>query len=154
MLVCEGSSSFHHSLSLYDEYFFQVDAKCTIADERQEYEEIYGKKCSQLNVEADEDGNYPVVDVTYAFSICNGNDLDIMLNRKAKFFDWRRAKGAKKESIENPRFPLEGQIVKSGKCLETSITFGLSAGSRYNIASQLEGVFMDASGNLKDDVEG
>jgi len=73
-----------------------------------------------------------------------------MLNKKAKFFDWRRAKGAKKESIENPRVPLRGQVVKSGQCLEERIVFDLSAGNRYNVASQLEGVFIDESGNRKE----
>ena len=80
--------------------------------------------------------------------MCNEERYSILLNKKSKFFDWQRGGGAKRASMENPRLPLANTLLESGSCIETDYTFALPAGARYNVASHLEGRFVDDNGDL------
>lgn len=127
-----------------------VDSTCTIIDSSPEYAGLQGKNCSKLTVKADSYGNYPDVMVQYSWKMCNKNHFDILLNRKGKFFDWTRAKGSKNQSLANPRFPLKGTVLASDTCLTREETLTINTGSRYNIATQLEGFVLDPDGKRKD----
>ncbi len=130
-----------------------------ITDPNGEYDHIRGKKCGAINVEADSEGNYPEVQVKFIYSMCNYNDFDIQLTSKAKFYDWARNKfhgevPDKKINIENPRFPLNGQIIGAGQCMEKTDTFYLDTSFRYNLAAQLQAVALNENGEPKDPKNG
>ena len=109
-----------------------------------------GEKCGALNVEADANGNYPDVQVTYSYSMCNNNRFDIKLKDESKFYDWAKKRGDKQKNVANPRFPLGGRVVGAGRCITKEDTFFLSTANRYNIATQLEGFALDNNGVAKD----
>ncbi len=130
-----------------------------ITDPDEEYDNVRGKKCGTLNVERDNEGNYPEVQVKFSYSMCNYNDFDVQLTSKAKFYDWARdmfhdGVPDKKVNIENPRFPLDGQIVKAGRCMAKTDTFYIDTAFRYNIAAHLQGVVLDENGEAKDPKNG
>ena len=121
-----------------------------ITDSRKEYDNIRGKKCGVLNVRPDDDGDYPVVDVEYTWSMCNYNDFDIELkDPQAKMYDWTMKKGDKEKNVANPRFPLGGLALPSGNCIEREEDLDLNTANRYNLATQLEGFVIDENGNRK-----
>lgn len=87
--------------------------------------------------------------------MCNKNAFDIKLKTDyAKFFDWTKKPGSKAENINDPRFPLGGETLDAGECLNKSATVTLDTTNRYTIASQLEGFVVGADGQNKDPATG
>ncbi len=127
---------------------FQTKANCIVTDSRSEYDDVRGQQCSSLNVRANDDGDFPMVDVEYSWSMCNKNAFDIELrDPQAKFYDWTRVAGSKETNVANPRIPVGGRTLKSGECLEEKRPLSLDTENRYNVATQLEGFVLDSDGS-------
>ncbi len=129
----------------------QVKANCIVTDTDSEWDDIRGQQCSALNVRADSNGIFPMVEVEYQWSMCNENPFDIALrDPKAKMYDWTKKPGSKAANVADPRIPLGGEILESGTCIDRQETLQLDTTDRYNVATQLEGYVLDENDNQKD----